>query len=72
MKLKKSSGSKMNKKAKSKMNDARQELADQISPSSSNTRTIGMVVGTIVAIAAIAFAIMTFGGSGSSSSEEDW
>lgn len=69
MKLKKSSGTKMNKKARNKMDEAREEIADQISPSSSNTRVIGMVLGAIVAIAAIAFAIMTFGGS--ESSEED-
>lgn len=63
MKLKKSSGSEMNKKAMEKMDEARAELADQISPDRSKARTVGMILGVIVAMAAIAYAIVTLGGS---------
>jgi len=73
MKLKKSSASTVNKKAMEKMDEAREELANQISPGRSKAQTIGMVLGAVVALAAIAYAIITFGSSSSSSSsEEEW
>lgn len=84
MKLKKSTGSEMNKKASEmnekameKMDEAREELAKQIRPGRSKKQTFGMVVGVVVAIAALAFAIMTLGGSSEDtslggSSEESW
>jgi hypothetical protein len=68
MKLKKSSGATMNK-AGSKMNEARDKLADQIRPKSSNKRNVGMIIGAVVTLGLVAWAIMSMG---SGSSEEDW
>lgn len=60
MKLKKSSGTKMD------MDQAREEIADHIRPKRSKTRVIGMILGAVVAMGAILYAISTF-----TSSEED-
>lgn len=52
MKLKKSSGS--------KVAEASEEIADQLDTDTSNVRIAGMVLGAVVALGAIVYAVATF------------
>lgn len=54
MKLKKSSGS--------KVSEAREEIADQIDTDESNVRIAGMVIGAVLTLGAVLYAVMTFMG----------